>query len=310
MINVENLRKTFGSTIAVDGISFEVKKGEVVGFLGPNGAGKSTTMRILTCYLLADSGKATIAGFDVNTQSVEVRKHIGYLPENNPLYTDIGVIEFLQFVASIRHIPKGQIKKRLSEIIEICGLESVAYKDIGELSKGYRQRVGLAQALIHDPEILVLDEPTIGLDPHQIIEIRNLIKEIGKQKTIILSSHILPEVSATCSRLLIINKGRLVGSGTPEEVSGLIKGEETIFITIKGPLESIREKLDTLKGVKEYKVLDKKDGFNQFEIKTEKGIDLREELFHMVSNNGWSLNELYKKTLNLEEVFLELTTEE
>jgi len=310
MINVENLRKTFGSTIAVDGISFEVKKGEVVGFLGPNGAGKSTTMRILTCYLLADSGKATIAGFDVNTQSVEVRKHIGYLPENNPLYTDIGVIEFLQFVASIRHIPKGQIKKRLSEIIEICGLESVAYKDIGELSKGYRQRVGLAQALIHDPEILVLDEPTIGLDPHQIIEIRNLIKEIGKQKTIILSSHILPEVSATCSRLLIINKGRLVGSGTPEEVSGLIKGEETIFITIKGPLESIREKLDTLKGVKEYKVLDKKDGFNQFEIKTEKGIDLREELFHMVSNNGWSLNELYKKTLNLEEVFLELTAEE
>ena len=212
MIEVKNLTKRYGLTVAVDNVSFDANAGEVLGFLGPNGAGKTTTMRILTCYLSADEGTAKVAGYDVFEESIEVRKRIGYLPESAPLYMDMGVIDYLKFIAQIRHIPKSQRQERIKAVIDTCGLEKVIQKDVGELSRGYRQRLGLAQSLIHDPPILILDEPTSGLDPSQIIEIRNLIKAIGKEKTIIFSTHILPEVSATCSRILIINDGQIVAN--------------------------------------------------------------------------------------------------
>ena len=220
MIEVINLTKRYGPTVAVDNVSFDAKAGEVLGFLGPNGAGKTTTMRILTGYLSADEGTAKVAGYDVFEESIEVRKRIGYLPESAPLYTDMGVIDYLKFIAQIRDIPKSQRSQRIKDVVDTCGLEKMIQKDVGELSKGYRQRLGLAQSLIHDPPILVLDEPTSGLDPSQIIEIRNLIREIGKEKMIIFSTHILPEASATCSRILIINDGQIVANGTPDELAG------------------------------------------------------------------------------------------
>ena len=311
MITASNLSKYFGSTQALNNISFEVKQGEVLGFLGPNGAGKTTTMRVLTCYHPADAGSATIAGFDVFENPLEVRQLIGYLPENNPLYMDMGIVDYLEFIANIRAIPSSKKNKQLKHVIELCGLRDELGKDIGELSKGFRQRVGLAQALIHDPAILILDEPTIGLDPTQIIEIRELIKEIGKEKTIILSSHILPEVSATCDRIIIIHRGEIVGSGTPEEMASSAKGGEITYITIRGPLKEVQEKLHTLEKVQEIIYLDEKEGgLNQFEITSAVGVDLREELFFFVAQNGWSLTELYQKTANLEDIFLQLTTNE
>lgn len=311
MISASHLSKSFGTTLALKDVSFEVKKGEVLGFLGPNGAGKTTAMRILTCYHPADSGTASIAGFDVSENPLEVRKLIGYLPENNPLYMDMGIVDYLKFVAKVRNIPSSQRKEKIKRVIELCGLREEIGKDIGELSKGFRQRVGLAQVLIHDPDILILDEPTIGLDPTQIIEIRELIKKIGKEKTIILSSHILPEVSATCDRIIIIHQGNIVGSGTPEEMARKAKVGETIYITIRGPLQEVQAKLEAMEKIKEFKKIgEKEDGINQFEIKSEIGVDLSEELFFLVSQNGWSLTELRKETANLENIFLQLTTKE
>jgi ABC-2 type transport system ATP-binding protein len=310
MIEVKNLSKKFGNIVAVNGVSFTVNKGEVVGLLGPNAAGKTTTMRIVTCYLPATSGTALVAGFDVFENSLEVRKRVGYLPENAPLYLDMPVLDFLQFISAIRGIPKQETKSRIRKMVEVCGLESVINRDIGELSKGFRQRVGLAQSLIHDPETLILDEPTVGLDPTQIIEIRELIKEIGKEKTVILSSHILPEVSATCNRIIIIHKGEIVGSGTPDEMAQSSKKSEIIHITIKGPLEDIQRQLNGIPEVKEFKAVNSDDGVNSFEIKSELGVDLSEKLFFMVVNNRWILTELKKETVNLEEIFLKLTTEE
>ena len=310
MIEVRNLSKKFGNIVAVNGVSFTVNKGEVVGLLGPNGAGKTTTMRIVTCYLPATSGTALVGGFDVFENSLEVRKRVGYLPENAPLYLDMPVLDFLQFISAIRGIPKQETKSRIRKMVEVCGLESAINRDIGELSKGFRQRVGLAQSLIHDPEILILDEPTVGLDPTQIIEIRELIKEIGKEKTVILSSHILPEVSATCNRIIIIHKGEIVGSGTPDEMAQSSKKSEIIHITIKGPLEDIQRQLNGIPEVVEFKVASRDDGVNSFEIKSELGVDLSEKLFFMVVNNRWILTELKKETVNLEEIFLKLTTEE
>lgn len=310
MIEVRNLSKKFGNIVAVNGVSFTVNKGEVVGLLGPNGAGKTTTMRIVTCYLPATSGTALVGGFDVFENSLEVRKRVGYLPENAPLYLDMPVLDFLQFISAIRGIPKQETKSRIRKMVEVCGLESAINRDIGELSKGFRQRVGLAQSLIHDPEILILDEPTVGLDPTQIIEIRELIKEIGKEKTVILSSHILPEVSATCNRIIIIHKGEIVGSGTPDEMARSSKKSEIIHITIKGPLEDIQRQLNGIPEVKEFKVASSDDGVNSFEIKSELGVDLSERLFFMVVNNRWVLTELKKEIVNLEEIFLKLTTEE
>jgi len=310
MIEVRNLSKKFGNIVAVNGVSFTVNKGEVVGLLGPNGAGKTTTMRIVTCYLPATSGTALVGGFDVFENSLEVRKRVGYLPENAPLYLDMPVLDFLQFISAIRGIPKQETKSRIRKMVEVCGLESAINRDIGELSKGFRQRVGLAQSLIHDPEILILDEPTVGLDPTQIIEIRELIKEIGKEKTVILSSHILPEVSATCNRIIIIHKGEIVGSGTPDEMAQSSKKSEIIHITIKGPLEDIQRQLNGIPEVKEFKVASSDDGVNSFEIKSELGVDLSERLFFMVVNNRWVLTELKKEIVNLEDIFLKLTNEE
>ena len=309
MIKANHLYKNFGPTVALKDVTFEVKKGEVLGFLGPNGAGKTTTMRILTCYHPADSGTATIAGFDVAENSLEVRKLIGYLPENNPLYMDMGIVDYLEFIASIRGIPLSKKRDQIRRVVELCGLRGELRKEIGELSKGFRQRVGLAQALLHDPDILILDEPTIGLDPTQIIEIRELIKNIGREKTIILSSHILPEVSATCDRIIIISRGEIVGSGTPEEMASKARGGEVIHISIRGPQQQVREKLKAMEKVKAVETSRDSDGdLNHFEIISPPGADISEQLFFLVAQNGWSLTELYKDTANLEDIFLQLTT--
>jgi ABC-2 type transport system ATP-binding protein len=309
MIEVKNLTKRYGPTVAVDNVSFNAKAGEVLGFLGPNGAGKTTTMRVLTCYLSADEGNATVDGYDVFDQSVEVRKRIGYLPESAPLYLDMGVIDYLKFIAQVRDIPKSQRQQRTKEVIDICGLESVIQKDVGELSKGFRQRLGLAQSLIHDPPILIMDEPTSGLDPNQIIEIRNLIKEIGKEKMIIFSTHILPEVSATCSRILIINNGKIVANGSPESLAERAKGGEVVDITIRGPAEEIESKLQGLNFVNEFDCVNTVDGLLSYRIASEKGTNAAEELFQFVVQNGWSLTELRQESVSLEDVFRELTGE-
>ncbi|MXY27291.1 ATP-binding cassette domain-containing protein, partial [Candidatus Poribacteria bacterium] len=280
------------------------------GFLGPNGAGKTTTMRILTCYLSADAGTATVAGYDVFEESVEVRKHIGYLPESAPLYTDMGVIEYLNFMTQVRNIPKSQRKERIRTVIDTCGLDDVIQKDIGELSKGYRQRVGLAQSLIHDPPILILDEPTSGLDPNQISEIRNLIKNIGQEKLVLFSTHILPEVSATCSRILIINNGKIVANGTPEELSSQAKGEEIVHITIRGTQETIETQLNELEFVSQWNKVGTDNGTVTYQINAAQGSDAAEALFYVVVENGWSLTELRQESLDLEDVFRNLTDKE
>ena len=310
MIEVINLTKRYGPTVAVDNVSFDAKAGEVLGFLGPNGAGKTTTMRILTCYLSADEGTAKVAGYDVFEESFEVRKRIGYLPESAPLYTDMGVIDYLKFIAQIRDIPKSQRSQRIKNVVDICGLEKMIQKDVGELSKGYRQRLGLAQSLIHDPPILVLDEPTSGLDPNQIIEIRNLIREIGKEKMIIFSTHILSEVSATCSRILIINDGQIVANGTPGELAGRAQGEEVVHISIRGPREEIEAKLEELSLVSDFKRVKSDDGVCGYQIVSQKGKNTAEELFHFVVQNHWSLTELRQEAISLEDVFLQLTGNE
>ncbi len=307
MIEVRELTKSYGTTIAVDHVTFDAHAGEVLGFLGPNGAGKTTTMRILTCYLSADTGSATVAGYDVFEESVEVRKHIGYLPESAPLYADMGVIEYLNFMTQVRNIPKSQRKERIRAVIDTCGLEDVIQKDIGELSKGYRQRVGLAQSLIHDPPILILDEPTSGLDPSQIIEIRNLIKNIGQEKLVLFSTHILPEVSATCSRILIINNGKIVANGTPEELSSQAKGDEIVHITIRGAQETIESQLDALEFVSQWNRVGTDNGTVSYQINAAQGSDAAEALFRVVVENGWSLTELRQESVDLEDVFLNLT---
>lgn len=310
IIQVKNLTKRYGPTVAVDSVFFNAYKGEILGFLGPNGAGKTTTMRMLTCYIGADEGTATVAGYDIFENSLEVRKHIGYLPEDTPLYTDMGVLDYLNFIAQVRNIPKDKRKQRIRDMVEVCGLEKVVQKDIGELSKGYRQRVGLAQALIHDPDILILDEPTSGLDPNQIVEVRELIKEIGREKTIIFSTHILPEVSATCSRILIINEGKIVADGTAEELAGRAQGEEIIYAGIRGEVEKIEEKLGLLPVVIDFKRKENGDDkIHGYEVRAKKDSNAAEEIFRLVASNGWSMNELRKETISLEDVFQRLTTE-
>jgi ABC-2 type transport system ATP-binding protein len=309
MIEIKNLTKRYGATVAVNNISFNATAGEVLGLLGPNGAGKTTTMRILTCYMPADEGTATVAGFDIHEQSVEVRKRIGYLPESAPLYSDMGVVDYLNFVAEVRAIPRDKRNKRVKEIIDICGLERVVRKDIGELSRGYRQRVGLAQALIHDPDILILDEPTAGLDPNQIVEIRGLIKKLGAEKTVILSTHILPEVESTCDRAVIINEGRIIASGTTNELTGMGQGEDKVYIQIRGSQDEIESRLGEMPQVKSFrKVNTPEPELHGYEIKPDDNKNITEDLFHMVVNNNWSLAELRRETAKLEDVFRQLTT--
>jgi len=311
MIEVKELTKSYGPTLAVDQVSFNAHAGEVIGFIGPNGAGKTTTMRILTCYLTADAGSATVAGYDVLENAIEVRKNVGYLPESAPLYADMGVVAYLNFMAEVREIPKSQRKERLRTVVDICGLEGVIQKDIGELSKGYRQRVGLAQSLIHDPPILILDEPTSGLDPSQTIEIRNLIKEIGKEKLVLFSTHILPEVAATCTRILIIHRGKIVANGTLAELLSQVQSEDKLQVAIRGSEEAITTKLKELDGITGVAHVKTDDGVMGYEVTTtQEGYNATSGLFNAAVQNGWDLVELRRESVDLEDVFLHFTSDQ
>ncbi len=312
MIKVDNLTKKYGLTRAVDAVTFSVHQGEVLGFLGPNGAGKSTTMKILTCFLAPTSGSAQVAGFDAFDQSLEVRRHVGYLPEDTPLYKDMSVLEHLEFAANMHGMSGAVVHQRIKEIGGRCGLSDVAGKLVGELSKGYRQRVGLAQAMLHDPDILILDEPTSGLDPNQIAEIRTLIKEVGKEKTVILSTHILPEVQATCSRMLIISGGKLVADGTPDELRAREKATRyRLVVEANGAAaEAVKEKVATLAGVTQCLKIAGEDGAHTFAIDGAAKSDLRKPLYRVAVDNHWTLLELTREAASLEDVFRNLTTGE
>lgn len=309
MITIKNLVKKYGDFLAVKDLSFKINKGEVVGLLGPNGAGKTTTMKILTCYMPATSGEVKIAGLDVSQDALEIRKKIGYLPENAPLYPELNVWEYLDYIASIRGIPSKKSQKSILAVIEQCGLKEKMRSEISELSKGYKQRVGLAQALIHDPEILVLDEPTNGLDPRQILEIRELIKTIGKSKTVILSSHILSEVEATSDRVIIINQGQIVASGTPSELREESTQKAVVHLVIEGsPKTEVIEKIKALKGIK--KVVPQ-NGFERgtvgLTIYSEGELDIRKPLVHHVLKSGYELLEMTREEVSLEDIFMKLT---
>jgi ABC-2 type transport system ATP-binding protein len=304
-IVIEDLTKKYGEQKAVNNISFEVKTGEVVGFLGPNGAGKSTTMKMITCYMSPTSGNITLDGISVVNQPEEVKKKIGYLPENNPLYTDMAIVDYLRFTAEIQGVEKSRISTRIGDMIDMCGLGVEKHKKINELSKGYRQRVGLAQAMIHNPEVLILDEPTTGLDPNQIIEIRKLIKELGKEKTVILSSHILTEVEATCDRILIINKGRIVADGSSETLRQQSQGQELLTIQIEGAKEQVYKALLGLSSVEKVEALQGKEGPYRVQSKPESFS--RKSIFDLCVSNKWYLMEMTGIETRLEDVFRELT---
>uniref|UniRef100_A0A7V1EHN3 ATP-binding cassette domain-containing protein n=1 Tax=candidate division WOR-3 bacterium TaxID=2052148 RepID=A0A7V1EHN3_UNCW3 len=305
MIEVKDLSKHFGLTRAVDDISFNIGKGEIVAFLGPNGAGKTTTMRMLTGYLIPTKGRCLINGIDVREEPIKTKELIGYLPEDNPLYPDMKVYEYLEFIGEIRKIK--DLKKRVGEVAEICGVTNVMNKEIRTLSRGYRQRVGVAQAIVHNPDILILDEPTEGLDPNQVIELRNLIKELGKEKTVMLSTHILSEAEATCERVLIINKGKLVADGTKNEIRMMAKGGETIVLEVIAKQNPINE-LKQISGVKEVTERKSEDNHYQYELLSEK--DVREIIFDTAVNKGWKIIDLHRRATSLEEIFRELTRED
>ena len=310
MIQAEGLSKRFGRTLAVDNISFEAGRGEILGFLGPNGAGKTTTMRVLTCFLPPSSGNARVADFDVLAQPLEVKRRIGYLPELPPLYPEMSVTEYLTFVGRIKGVPRQALAGRLDDVVEKCALGEVRKTLIGKLSRGFRQRVGLAQALIHQPAVLVLDEPTAGLDPKQSIETRSLIRSLGGDHTVILSTHNLPEVSAICQRIIIINAGKLVAVDTPENLNARLQGHERLYLQVEGPAADVRERLEQLTGVIQLKPHGRSDHRPAFEIEVARGQELRGELARAVVQSGWSLLELRPLGLSLEEVFLELTRSE
>jgi ABC-2 type transport system ATP-binding protein len=305
-VSVENLTKSYGFQKAVDNISFKVNTGEIVGFLGPNGAGKTTTMKIITCFMGPNEGDVKIGGISVQSNPEKVKRHMGYLPETNPLYKDMPVIDYLQFVAEIQHVPKSRIRDRIFEMVNICGLKGEKYKKIGELSKGYQQRVGLAQALIHDPEVLILDEPTSGLDPNQIVEIRELIKKIGREKTVILSSHILAEVEATCDRILIINKGKLVADATATNLRKQAQDKEIVKVTIEeGNHEEIYRSLQAIETVE---LVDLLPHYTQaFEVQSKASMNSRKAIFRLCVEKGWLLTEMTPVERKLEEVFRDLT---
>ena len=305
-IEIENLSKRYGPQKAVDNISFTVRTGEILGFLGPNGAGKSTTMKMITGYLAAGDGTIRIGGKTLAEAGDAVKRHIGYLPENNPLYLDMPVIDYLAFCAALQGVTESRIDERVREMVRVCGLNNEKHKKIGELSKGYRQRVGLAQALIHDPEILILDEPTTGLDPNQIVEIRKLIREIGKEKTVILSTHILPEVEATCDRILIINKGRIVADGTSETLRKQASGQETVKVRIEdGRTADIQSALTALPEVESVDLSDAV--MNRFEIQSKAGESSTRSIFRLCVDRGWTLTELIPLETRLEDVFRNVT---
>ncbi|MAJ51923.1 MAG: gliding motility-associated ABC transporter ATP-binding subunit GldA [Flammeovirgaceae bacterium] len=304
-ILVENLTKKYGEQKAVNDISFRIETGEVVGFLGPNGAGKSTTMKMITCFMAPSLGNIIVDGISVVENQSLIKKKIGYLPENNPLYFDMSIVDYLRFSAEIQGVNKNDISGRIAEMIELCGLDREKHKNINELSKGFRQRVGLAQAMIHDPEVLILDEPTTGLDPNQIVEIRKLIKELGKQKTVILSSHILSEVEATCDRILIINRGRIVADGTSETLRSQADGQELLTVSIEAPREKLQKSLLSLGSVEKVSAIDEKPDY--YSIQSKPGMESRKAIFDLCVKKKWYLLEMTGIETRLEDVFRDLT---
>lgn len=306
MIKVENLTKRYAGQTAIKDLSFEVGRGEIMGFLGPNGAGKTTTMRILASFLPPTSGRASVAGFDVFEQSLQARAHLGYMPENVPLYNDMRVTEYLDYRAALKGVPHRRVPERVGDVKELCGLKEVEKKMIGTLSKGYRQRVGLADALLHEPDLLILDEPTIGLDPNQIRQVRELIKNLGKQHTILLSTHILPEVEMTCSRVIIIHKGRIEACDTPDNLLSQIRQAGGVVVEAKTGNDNGAEELKKISGVRE--VSSDADGdWKVFSLRVESGVDVREDVFQLAAARRWHVRELTQRRATLEDVFVELT---
>jgi ABC-2 type transport system ATP-binding protein len=312
LIEVQHLTKRYGRVTAVDDLTFKVERGEILGFLGPNGAGKTTTMRILTGYMPATDGKAMVAGFDVFDQPIEAKRRTGYLPETPPLYPEMTVREYLQFVAriKIKGVSAAERWERVEASMRRTRVDDMANRHCGKLSKGYRQRVGLAQSILHNPEVLILDEPTAGLDPKQIIETRELIKELAGTHTIILSTHILPEVSQTCERVVIINKGRMVAVDTPGNLTAKLRGSETMYVQIDSAGLDASEILRSLPGVTGVSVADAHDGYTGYEVNSDAGRDVRRDLARAVVSQNWGLLELRPTRMSLEEIFLSLTTEE
>jgi ABC-2 type transport system ATP-binding protein len=312
MIDVQDLTKDYGSRRAISGITFKVEQGEVLGFLGPNGAGKTTTMRIITGFVPPTSGTVSIAGFDIFSQSLEARRRVGYLPESVPLYTEMSVAGYLDFMAKIKGIPRAKRREQLDRAMSATRIEDRARDLIGKLSKGYRQRVGLAQALLGEPDVLILDEPTVGLDPRQITEVRDLIKEIGRDHAVILSTHILPEVSMVCSRVLIVDDGKEVAEDTPENLMRQLRGSEAIQVTVRGPQAAVMDAIRAVGHVLSVHLTDdgKTEGVASYTVATDPGADPREELARALVDGGHGLLELRMAGVSLEDVFLRLTTEE
>jgi ABC-2 type transport system ATP-binding protein len=312
MIEVDRLTKYYGPVPAIQDVSFSVEKGQIVGFLGPNGAGKTTTMRILSCFMPASSGVARVAGYDVFEQSLEVRRRIGYLPENVPLYLEMTVASYLDFVADVKGVGRSERRRRVGEVLERCQIPDVRNRLIGRLSKGYRQRVGLAQALIGDPEVLILDEPTIGLDPKQIIGIRQLIKSLAGAHTVILSTHILPEVSMVCEGVIIINRGRIVASGPLDRLMHELSPVARVQVQVEGPAELIGQSLRALPGVDRVEARGATDGSGAatFVLETERGRDVRRDVVQLVTQQRWGLLELRPLGLSLEDLFIRVVAGE
>jgi len=310
LITVEHLTKHYGPVVAVNDVSFDVPKGEILGFLGPNGAGKTTTMRVLTGYIPPTGGRATVAGYDVFTQSLDARRHIGYLPETVPLYPEMTPKGYLNFMGKIRGMDGKTRRARIDDVAEKCKIVDMLNRHIGKLSKGYRQRVGLAQALLANPDVLILDEPTIGLDPRQIVETRNVIKGLAGEHTVILSTHILPEVSMTCDRVVIIDRGRVVAIDTPDNLQRRMRGAEALDVEVRGPAEAVRAALESIPRV--ITVQERRNGADtcMFSLECEVGSDVREQVAQTVVSKGWGLRELRPGSVSLEEIFVQLVTAE
>src|SRR5687768_7798224 len=310
VIEVQHITKRYGRVTAVDDVSFRVERGEILGFLGPNGAGKTTTMRILTGYMPATDGRATVAGYDIFEKPIEAKRRIGYLPETPPLYPDMTVREYLDFVARIKGVPAKEMKDRVAGIMARTRVADMADRHCAKLSKGYKQRVGLAQALIHEPEVLILDEPTAGLDPKQIIEVRDLIRSLAGDHTVVLSTHILPEVSQTCHRVVIINRGRVVAVDTPDNLTRQLKGSATLYVQVDAGGTDAAPALSALPGVRQVSELDRHEQMVGFEIAADMDRDIRRDVARLVVGSGWGLLELRPLRLSLEDIFLQLTTDE
>ncbi len=307
MIAVENLTKRYAGVTAVQELTFTVGRGEVVGFLGPNGAGKTTTMRMLACYMAATHGSARVAGFDIFTEADEVRRRIGYMPENNPLYLEMRVREYLKFRARLKGLPAARSRERVDTVLDQCGLGDVSRKVIGHLSKGYRQRVGIADALVHEPELVILDEPTIGLDPHQIRSVRQLIKDLGKERTVLLSTHVLTEVEMTCNRVIIIHQGRILAADTVENLQKLMTSSNQVIAEIAAPEADLRLAWETMAEVEHFNVAPAAGEFLRCSLTPRAGVDIRANVFMLVQQRGWTLRELTHTRHSLEDIFVHLT---